>query len=281
MWLKVESRTPTHRKFVGLDPRAGWLWFHAWCWCGEHTTDGFIPAHVAAAKAQEIDPQQALLEGEHPLIAPLVARRLWHRVKGGYRVHHFLHYNPSANEIRERREAAVRAGAAGGRLRAEQATRHQGKFVPSDSPGVRQATTKRRTKGAPRVPFTSAPSGPFTSAPATVPDRTRTVPDRSVSDPEREHRPDDVARLTDLYRAIPGVHPTPDDGGTIAGLVKRHGAAHVEAVIRDADVSIGAATNPRQYLAGACRRPRTARTLEDDKAQTLRELAQFRVEGRL
>lgn len=70
--------------------------------------------------------------------------------------------------------------------------------------------------------------------------------------------PGDVARLVDLFRAAPGVTATERDGPVIAGQVGRYGVAHVEAVIRDLDLSLGAATNPLQYLAGACKRPRPA-----------------------
>src|SRR6266700_6229427 len=63
-------------------------------WIARHTTDGFVPADVAAEK------------GSKEWAAKLVDAGLWAIVEGGYRDLWYLELNPTALEVRERREKA-------------------------------------------------------------------------------------------------------------------------------------------------------------------------------
>lgn len=77
--------------------RAGVAAFGLYCACGlwvaRHTTDGFVPADVAADY------------GTREWAAKLVDAGLWRVVEGGYHMPHYLDRNPSAEKVRSRREA--------------------------------------------------------------------------------------------------------------------------------------------------------------------------------
>jgi hypothetical protein len=77
--------------------RAGVAAFGLYCACGlwvaRHTTDGFVPADVAADY------------GTREWAAKLVDAGLWRVVEGGYHMPHYLDRNPSAEKVRRRREA--------------------------------------------------------------------------------------------------------------------------------------------------------------------------------
>ena len=136
-------------------------------------------------------------------------------------------------------------------------------------PSRSRSRSRKRSRNPEAVAVSEAVSeavavaGPNVAEPAATPPRT------------------EIARLTDLFRALPGVKATPGDGGTIAGLVRRYGVVVVETKLREADVEIGAAENPRQYLAGACRRYRPPVTVQGRAEEIGVRLDRMRAEGRL
>lgn len=97
-WAKLDDRWPTHRKSVLAGPLARDLYVCGLCYCNGHLTDGFIPEQSVPSLA----PGQA-----KPRLAAqrLVEVGLWERVDGGYRVHDYHDWNPSSQEVREKRDA--------------------------------------------------------------------------------------------------------------------------------------------------------------------------------
>jgi hypothetical protein len=71
------------------------LWTLTVSWCNRYLTNGFVPTERVLR-----------LGGTTRLAAALTAAGLWEEVDGGYLIHDFLHFNESADEIREDREAA-------------------------------------------------------------------------------------------------------------------------------------------------------------------------------
>lgn len=76
--------------------RAGIAAFGLYCACGlwiaRHTSDGFVPADVAADL------------GTREWAAKLVDAGFWKVVEGGFQDLHYLALNPSAEKVRERRQ---------------------------------------------------------------------------------------------------------------------------------------------------------------------------------
>lgn len=94
-WFKVDDHFAFHSKALAAGNEALGAWVRAGSWCCGELTDGAIPEHVAAAIAPP------------DVWARLVAARLVVRTDTGYQLHDFLAYNPSAEEVRAERRAAI------------------------------------------------------------------------------------------------------------------------------------------------------------------------------
>ena len=100
-WAKFDDRFPSHRKIRLLSDGAFRLFVSSICWCSEQLTDGRIATEELRIVSDVRDPESAAGE--------LVARGLWEQVDGGWLVHDFHDYNPTAAAVRdERAKAAAR-----------------------------------------------------------------------------------------------------------------------------------------------------------------------------
>jgi len=101
VWAKIDDKFPRHPKVLIAAGDLG-RFGHARvvdvalqgkCYAAEHLTDGFIPREAVRSF---IDP--------HPfeVAAVLVKVALWHEAEGGYQIHDWADYNPSAEAIKEK-----------------------------------------------------------------------------------------------------------------------------------------------------------------------------------
>lgn len=97
-WARLDDKFHHHPKVLKAGPLASWLFICGLCYCSEYLTDGFIEQSALSVLAALPNPQD--------LAATLVEVGLWEPVDGGYRVHDYLVYNPSAAKVKEEREAA-------------------------------------------------------------------------------------------------------------------------------------------------------------------------------
>lgn len=108
MWVRLDDGFYDHPKAraVGKDGRE--LYIAGLCRVAATLSDGFIPdadLQLVAAKA-EVKPR--------PTVARLVEARLWERVEGGWLVHDYHDWNPTADEQIEKRRKRAEAGRKGG-----------------------------------------------------------------------------------------------------------------------------------------------------------------------
>jgi len=120
--IHIEIRLLTHPKILvagGLLPgdfgalRAFWLYVAALGFAREHLTDGFIPDAFVQTCGLVLTPQA--------VANVLCSRRvgLWRKVRGGYQIHDYFHYNRKASAVKEIRakwrekKAAQRASSNG------------------------------------------------------------------------------------------------------------------------------------------------------------------------
>ncbi len=100
-WFKVDDGLPSHRKVLAL-PRgqrrlaAMGAWTLCGAWASKNLTEGRVPAAVV---------EEYAIPGR--VVADLLDVGLWRRVDNGYVMHDFLDYNPTAERVREEREAAA------------------------------------------------------------------------------------------------------------------------------------------------------------------------------
>ncbi|MER6171328.1 hypothetical protein [Streptosporangium sp. NPDC001681] len=95
-WFKVDDAFHSHLKVMPTKAAALGLWVVAGSWSSANLTEGFIPDAVLPR----------LMPGAKRLAKDLVTSGLWERTDKGFTFHDWADYNPTAEEVREDREAA-------------------------------------------------------------------------------------------------------------------------------------------------------------------------------
>jgi len=98
-WAKLDDGYHMHPKVVRAGNAATGVHARAVSYCAFHLTDGRLPEEAAVA----------IQSSDVGAIERLLAVGLFERIPGGYLVHDYRKYNPSAKQVkRERRQAATR-----------------------------------------------------------------------------------------------------------------------------------------------------------------------------
>lgn len=112
-FLLIDDKMHSHPKVLAARNAAVGLWVRLLAWSSDHLTDGFIPKATAEAMGSKAEIAALVAAVSRPGGAGLLEP-----CEGGYQLHDYLDRNPSADEVlerrRERSEAKVRAGRAGG-----------------------------------------------------------------------------------------------------------------------------------------------------------------------
>jgi len=123
-WVKISDDFYDHPKFAEAGPVGLALWTVGLAYANRNLTDGFIPR---AAARRLLDYEHLAIEtgavgdlatfGEDIdadwAIGKLVDAGLWEPARGGWQIHDYLEYQPSAAEVIALREAKSEAGKAG------------------------------------------------------------------------------------------------------------------------------------------------------------------------
>lgn len=138
-WFRLDDGFAVHAKVITAGNAAVGLWVRAACWSAAQLTDGVIPAAVARTL------------GTTKEAAALEAAGLWRRDGDTWVIPDWLHYQPSAAQVREQQrvksEAKQRAGRIGG-LRSGEARAKQ-------TPSTDEANGKRNEAPSRPVPSLS------------------------------------------------------------------------------------------------------------------------------
>jgi hypothetical protein len=114
MWSRLDDQAPLHPKWMALArdwqtwAAAKALWVDGLAYCNRYLTDGLIPQ--AWVYSNTPMPRETALAAAEALVSV----NLWERASNGdYIVHDFLDYNPSRQEVLEKRakDAARKAAA--------------------------------------------------------------------------------------------------------------------------------------------------------------------------
>lgn len=99
-FLSIDDQAGDHPKLEALSDRAFRLWFKAICYCQRYLTDGHIPADtVRGLRGWSKSTQDELVKTVPPFDHPL-----WHvHEDGSVKVHDFLDWNDSREEVLKRR----------------------------------------------------------------------------------------------------------------------------------------------------------------------------------
>lgn len=104
-WVRLDDQFADHPKVVGLSAKAFRLHVTAICYAARQETDGVIPRGVAFVVAAR------------KWLGELTSAGLWEDHPSGYVIHDYLEYNPSADEVRSKRNSKAMAGARGAAAR--------------------------------------------------------------------------------------------------------------------------------------------------------------------
>jgi len=101
-WVKLDDAFATHPKIVPIGPHA--LALHIWglCFSARHLTDGFVSI-ADLSGFPWVSKRSALIRD----LGRLEDAGLWRAVEGGYVIHDYLDYNPSAAQVKQKRAASA------------------------------------------------------------------------------------------------------------------------------------------------------------------------------
>ena len=100
VWVRLADDFTDHPKVVAAGPLASWLYVCGLTYANRYLTDGFVPAGQVRRMA-DVDDAMGLAER-------LVKVGLWEPVEGGYRIHDYHGYQPSAEDVKKEREETAR-----------------------------------------------------------------------------------------------------------------------------------------------------------------------------
>ncbi len=95
VFAQIDDQMPDHPKLLAAGPMAGWVFVCGICYCARMLTDGFIPTGQVRKLAD--------IDDVTPLVTRLITAGLWEETAGGYRVHDYTAWNPTAEQVKERR----------------------------------------------------------------------------------------------------------------------------------------------------------------------------------
>jgi hypothetical protein len=163
MWVKIDDRMPEHPKLAKVGALGFALDVAAICYAARNYTDGFVPDGVVDGLLSfdgvgvYIDRFAGDDAAAKYIVPGLADAGLWERddSRGGWWVHDYLDYNPSAAEVEAKREADRRRAAQG---RASQKYRHEPERSPDGirrESGANPSGVRSESGANPRVPSPS------------------------------------------------------------------------------------------------------------------------------
>jgi len=171
-WAKVDDRWPRHPKAIAVGPLGRDLYICGLCYCNEHLTDGFIPEEAVATLAPSgPGNHQNKVSSASATTQRLLSAGLWEKVPGGYRVHDYFDWNPTAERVREQR-----------RLKKNRQDRwRRDASRDASTPDPRDASTRRHRD--------ASHDASRDAAPTPTPTTTRAVSFRDASQNQNNGRP--------------------------------------------------------------------------------------------
>jgi hypothetical protein len=97
-WVQLDDGFGDHPKVLKVGTTA--LAVHVWalCYCARHLTEGFVSLEVLTG-CPWVSKRSALTRA----LGRLEGAGLWEREDGGFRIHDYLKYNPTAAQVLEKR----------------------------------------------------------------------------------------------------------------------------------------------------------------------------------
>lgn len=167
-WVSVSDDFTDHPKFRHLDDDATALWIRALAFANRHLTDGVVPAVMLRDLSRSKSPEK--VAAKLCAASGITGKPLWSKVEGGYKIHDFHDYQPSARAVRSRRDDTSAKRAESGRKGAESRWHNGGERVANESQTDSQRMANGRQTDSQRM-ASDSPSPSPSPSPLPNPDR--------------------------------------------------------------------------------------------------------------
>jgi hypothetical protein len=225
MWVRTDDLIIRHPKILAVGERGAYFYWASLVYAAQYRTDGFIARESLAAIAPVSDYE----ERAHLLVtarAPGYEDGLWEEAPGGYRIHDYLDYQPSAASLRKREQAdreRLRAARERGTGRSGAKDSHTEPTSPASDAGgcmedwdeppplassMRTPTEPRRGRREPLSRSTRAPAGSVDAHAGAERAQASSVTHRPAAE-ATEPRSNDVAARSLRSRPVPSPSPSP------------------------------------------------------------------------
>lgn len=146
-WVRLDDQFARHPKMIAAKPDGMAMHVAAICYCNQYLTDGWVPADVAGS----------LLNVRRPgeIISRLCKVGAWSEHEGGYRLHDYLDFQPSREQVlADRKKARDR------QEKARQSRRDKQRDEQRDNGVTHGGVTGAPTRPDPVLPNTPAADTP-------------------------------------------------------------------------------------------------------------------------
>lgn len=145
-WVKIDDGFSEHIKMVEVGPLGMALQMAALCYCNHHLTDGYVPGSVAK-RLIDLDGMPVTF-GQ--LARKMIDAGVWTVDGDGYRIHDYLEFQPSKDQVMADREQKRTAGAKGGQASAQARASARGKArAQAGAQASPQASPQAKSKPVP------------------------------------------------------------------------------------------------------------------------------------
>jgi hypothetical protein len=219
-WVRIDEGMPEHPKVAALPDAAFRLHIEGLCYCARMLTDGAIPEVIA----QRLGTKKACKD--------LVKSGLWKSENdGGFRIHDYLDFQPSREDVEDRRNKRSQAGKRGAQSRwgrRETMANPMASAIPSAMANGWQTEWQNDAPDPdpvhkPSLSVSPSPLGGSDDSTETVPFEIR---DKTIS-------PGVVSSIERLVAKLPDA-----DRGTVGRLVKFAKAGAAQADFEDARMQV-------------------------------------------
>ena len=138
-WFCLDDTFHSHPKVIAAGNEAIGLFSRCGTYAAQHLTDGFIPEEIAVLYgASDTGSRRNPGNGKPETLAEtLVRTKLWRRARGGWRMPDYLDYNPSREQVVDKRKARAEAGRKGGLASGKVRSKPEANASPSVEPPSR------------------------------------------------------------------------------------------------------------------------------------------------
>jgi len=196
-WVRTDDGSPNHPKFARAGVEAFGWWVAAKCYCNRLLTDGLIPTKDLPHVFPGVQGEQL-----ERIIRALVKQSSAIKTRSGLRLHDYLEYQPSREQVMKIRQAKAESGRLGGLRSGE--TRSLAKHLASEESKQTGSTLLHHGRSKREAPR-EAPSHPIPSHPNIDPIPSQEAGPVAHATNGIEHRARQANALALLRSA--GLHP--------------------------------------------------------------------------